>query len=99
MLSNKKLSKNISDASWNMFISMLEYKSDWYGRDVFKVNPKYTSQTCSVCNYTSRANRKTQEKFECLACGHKENADINASKNILTVGQTGLACGENISFH
>ena len=43
----------------------------------------YTSQTCPVCGHISKSNRKTQEDFECENCGHKANADLNASKNIL----------------
>ncbi|MFK8040117.1 MAG: zinc ribbon domain-containing protein, partial [Rickettsiaceae bacterium] len=46
------------------------------------VNPRYTSQTCSNCGYNDSDNRLSQTKFECKACGHKENADINAAKNI-----------------
>jgi transposase len=42
----------------------------------------YTSQRCSRCGYVDRNNRKTQEHFKCLECGHEENADFNASKNI-----------------
>lgn len=38
-------------------------------------------------------NRLFQAKFECKVCGYKDNADINAAKNILVVGQTMLACG------
>ncbi|MFC2111952.1 zinc ribbon domain-containing protein [Bacteroidota bacterium] len=40
-------------------------------------------------------NRKSQAEFVCLACGHEHHADVYAAKNILTVGQTGLACGSN----
>ncbi|RUM49796.1 MAG: transposase [Hydrogenothermus sp.] len=46
------------------------------------VNPEYTSQTCSSCGYVDKRNRKTQDKFECLMCGKKINADVNASRNI-----------------
>lgn len=42
---------------------------------------------------SSVLHRRSQAKFECTSCGHKENADINAAKNILVVGQTMLACG------
>jgi putative transposase len=41
-----------------------------------------TSRECSVCGYTDKENRKTQEVFECLRCGHKEHADLNAAKVI-----------------
>ncbi|PJE77320.1 hypothetical protein CI610_03764 [invertebrate metagenome] len=58
------------------------------------VNPAYTSQTCSVCGHTEKANRKTQANFKCVACGHTENADVQAAKNILALGHSVLACGE-----
>ena len=48
--------------------------------------PAYTSQRCSVCGHTEPENRKTQAKFACLACGHSENADLNAAKNIRRAG-------------
>ena len=46
----------------------------------------YTSQRCSVCGHTEPENRKTQAEFACLACGHSENADLNAAKNIRGAG-------------
>jgi putative transposase len=49
---------------------------------ITQVNPAYTSQTCSNCGYVDKRNRKSQEKFECLICGKKINADVNASRNI-----------------
>jgi putative transposase len=39
-----------------------------------------------------KENRKSQAGFVCLACGYEDHADVNAAKNILTVGRTGLAC-------
>lgn len=68
------------------FLNMLKYKSDLYGRDFIKVDPAYTSQDCNACGYRSKENRKSQSKFECVACGHKDNADVNAAKNILGKG-------------
>ena len=59
------------------------------------VNPKYTSQTCPVCQHRSKDNRQTQAEFECVLCGHKEHADVAAAKNILERGHRLLACGEN----
>ncbi|VAW35903.1 Mobile element protein [hydrothermal vent metagenome] len=88
------LNRVILEQAWSEFVRQLEYKSQWQGNEVHKVNPKYTSQKCSCCGYTDKLNRKTQEVFNCLVCNHKENADINASKNILAVGHTVLACGE-----
>lgn len=61
----------------------LGYKTIRYGSELVLVNPAYTSQTCSCCGHVSKENRKTQAKFICVECGHSDNADINAAKNIL----------------
>ncbi len=53
-----------------------------FGVEITYVNPAYTSQTCNSCGYVDKRNRKIQEKFECLMCGRKINADVNASRNI-----------------
>ncbi|MGL4573044.1 MAG: RNA-guided endonuclease TnpB family protein [Clostridium sp.] len=53
--------------------------------ETYMVNPRYTSKRCSNCGNIHKDNRdckKDQAKFECKICGHSENADINASKNI-----------------
>ena len=60
-----------------------------------EVNPRHTSQQCSCCGHTAKENRISRDVFRCQVCGHEENADVNAAMNILTVGQTGMACGSN----
>ena len=80
------LSKHILDASWSDFFRQLEYKSTWSGGVFVKVDPKYTSQTCYRCKEVDRKSRVSQSKFVCTACGEESNADINASKNILSRG-------------
>lgn len=80
------LSKHISDASWSDFFNKLKYKSKMYDKTFVRINPKYTSQKCNSCGYTAKENRISQSKFECVVCGHKDNADYNASKNILGEG-------------
>ena len=77
------LNRVILERGWGNFFRQLEYKSTWKGGELVKVDPKYTSQQCSQCGHTSSENRKVQDKFSCVECGHSENADINAAKNIL----------------
>ena len=43
----------------------------------------YTSQTCSACGLVDADSRRSQESFKCVACGHAQNADLNAARNIL----------------
>ncbi|WP_297216731.1 zinc ribbon domain-containing protein, partial [Thermoplasma sp.] len=45
------------------------------------VNPKYTSQKCSICGYTDKNNRHGSV-FRCNNCGFELHADLNASRNI-----------------
>lgn len=83
MQKNKRLAMSVYDAGFGMFWSMLEYKAKRTGTRLIYVPPQYTSQTCSACGHTAADNRKTQSDFTCVECGHHENADINAAKNIL----------------
>ena len=86
------LNRSILDQGWFEFFRQLEYKQLWNGGHFVKIDPRYTSQKCSKCGHTHKDNRKSQSKFVCVKCGHSENADINAAKNILEAGQSSLAC-------
>src|SRR5664279_5385038 len=57
-------------------------------------HPQYTSQKCSECGRVEADNRSSQSVFHCKACGHTENADTNAAKNVLREGLSRLACPE-----
>ena len=86
MIKFGNLGKHISDAGWGKFLSQLEYKSVWYGNTFIKVNPQYTSQTCSECGEVNSKSRISQSKFVCVKCGHIANSDVQASKIILLRG-------------
>ena len=66
-----------------LFFSYLDYKLKKQGGKLIKVDPKHTSQTCPVCGYKSKNNRKSQAVFCCEKCGYTANADLVASVNIL----------------
>lgn len=89
------LNKSILDQGWFEFRRQLDYKLCWRGGMLVEVNPRHTSQRCSCCGHIAKENRLSQALFRCRACGYEENADINAAKNIKTVGQTGMACEAN----
>jgi putative transposase len=89
------LNRTILRNGWSMARQMLEYKATWSGVMLVAVPAAYTSQECSDCGHTAAANRKTQAVFECVACGHRENADRNAAKNILRRAQVQLGTAEH----
>lgn len=78
-----ELNKSILDQGWHMFETMLAYKLAERGGELVKVDAAYTSQTCAECGIADRASRTDQATFKCTACGHENNADVNAARNIL----------------
>ncbi|MFZ4625757.1 MAG: RNA-guided endonuclease InsQ/TnpB family protein [Rhodoferax sp.] len=89
------LNKAILDQGWFEFRRQLEYKLHWNGGILIPVPAHYTSQTCPVCYHVAKENRQTQAKFECVDCGHEENADVVGAMNILARGHRVAACGED----
>jgi putative transposase len=76
------LNRSILDQGWFMFATMLRYKLAQRGAQLVEVDSRYTSQACAECGSIDRANRPDQATFACLSCGHTDNADINAARNI-----------------
>ena len=76
MVKNKDYSRLISDVSWGKFFNLLSYKTN-----VVKVNPAYTSQTCSSCGNIDKLSRVTQNKFKCISCQNEMNADDKSWPN------------------
>lgn len=93
MVKNRKLSRCISEQGWREFRTMLEYKAEWYGRELIVIDRFWpSSKTCSSCG---RKTKLTLDKrvWAC-ECGAMHDRDINAAKNILAAGQAvPYACG------
>lgn len=91
------LNRSILDAGWGKFVSMLRYKAEREGVRVIEVRAAYSSQTCAVCDVVDATSRRSQSEFECVACGHKANADLNAAKVLLNRGMHGgEVCGGDV---
>lgn len=81
------LNRSISEQAWSIFFFMLEYKAERAGTRFLKVDPKYTSQTCSRCGTVDGESRK-DERFRCVHCGFTDDADHNAAVNVLLRGMS-----------
>lgn len=75
------LNRKILNTGWHQLETLLNYKV----KEVVKVDPKFTSQTCYECGYRNKKNRKGRS-FLCRECGHSDNADLNAALNIRASG-------------
>lgn len=103
MVRNRHLAKSISDAAWTQFRSWIEYFGKVFGVTTVAVAPHYTSQNCSNCGKIVPKTLSTRIHF-CHHCGHTQDRDWNAARNILekalsTVGHIGInAFGETDQY-
>lgn len=77
------LNRELLRMGFGALMNRVHQKAEQYGTKVVFVDPRHTSQQCSDCGHTEKANRKTQSVFQCQSCGFTANADKNASWNIL----------------
>jgi IS605 OrfB family transposase len=84
----KNIRRSIGTWNWKYWLKRLEAQCELNRVSFRSVAPYYTSTTCPVCGHSDRGNR-SGEVFSCLSCGHGDNADINAGKNILNRFLTG----------
>jgi putative transposase len=85
MVRNRHLAKSISDAAWTQFRQWVEYFGKVFGVVTVAVLPHYTSQNCSNCGEVVKKSLSTRT-HACLHCGHIQDRDWNAARNILEKG-------------
>ena len=97
MVKNRKLAKAISDAGWGELVQQLEYKAEWYGRELVKVDRWFPStKRCSSCGHTMEKMPLSVREWDCPECGAHHDRDTNAALNILAAGLAVSACGASV---
>ncbi|WP_329452956.1 transposase [Streptomyces sp. NBC_01724] len=96
MVRNRSLARAISDAAWAEFRSLLEYKAQWYGREVIAVDRFFpSSKLCSVCG-TLQDKMPLHVRTWTCTCGTTHDRDVNAARNLLAAGRAVSACGAGV---
>ena len=97
MVKNHKLALSISDASWGELVRQLEYKADWYGRELIKIDRWFpSSKRCSNCGHIADKMPLNIREWVCPNCGCTHDRDVNAAKNILAAGLAVSVCGATV---
>jgi putative transposase len=97
MLKNRKLAQAIADASWAELVRQLEYKCQWYGRTLVKIDRWFpSSKRCGHCGHVVDKLPLDVREWDCPECGTHHDRDINAAQNILAAGLAVNVCGSSV---
>jgi putative transposase len=97
MVKNHSLAKAISDMGWSELVRQLEYKAEWYGRTLVKIDKWYpSSKRCFDCGHVLDSLPLDIREWRCPECGVHHDRDINAANNILAAGLAVAVCGESV---
>ena len=95
MLKNHHLAHKIEHQSWYEFRRELEYKCEWYGKQLIVVSPNNTSRICSSCGQKNHEFDTLNQnewlatrEWTCPTCHQHHDRDVNAAMNILNKGLT-----------
>ena len=83
MLKNNCLALHIADASWNSFVTKLEYKAEWFGKTILRIGRfEPSTKICNVCGYYNKNLTLADREWQCPDCKINHDRDINAAINI-----------------
>jgi putative transposase len=96
MVKNHNLAQAITDVSWSTFVTMLEYKADWYGKNILRIGRfAPSSKTCSCCGNINKELTLKDREWTCSVCTSVLDRDVNASINIKSFALKNNLSGEH----
>ena len=91
MQRNHHLAQAVGDASFGMFLTLLEYKCSWYGVNLIKTGRfAPSSKTCGKCGHVYKGLKLSERSWTCPKCGTHHDRDFNAACNIKEFGLKAL---------
>lgn len=83
MEQNHHLARAIQGAAWSELVRQLEYKSEWYGKNILFIGRfEPSSKLCHKCGYINRDLKLSDREWTCPVCGEHHDRDVNAAINI-----------------
>lgn len=96
MVKNHNLAQAIADVSWSTFVSMLEYKAEWYGKNILRIGQfAPSSKTCSNCGAINKELQLKDREWTCSSCSTVLDRDVNAAINIKSFALKNIFSGEH----
>jgi putative transposase len=90
MVRNRRLARAVADTGFGTARRMLGYKTAWHGGQLILADRWYpSSTTCSACGTVKAKLSLSERTFTCQACGHAEDRDVNAARNLLALAASG----------
>lgn len=86
MLKNHNLAKHIASASWSEFFRQLQYKCDWYGKNLIHIGRFEPSSKMCLCGYINKDLTLKDREWNCPQCGRYNDRDLLAAINIKRFG-------------
>lgn len=96
MVKNHNLAQAINDVSWSTFVTMLEYKAEWHGKNILRIGRfAPSSKTCSNCGNINKELTLKEREWTCPKCNSVLDRDVNASINIKSFALKNNLSGEH----
>lgn len=100
MLKNNKLAQSISDAGWSTFVTMLEYKAEWYGKNILKIGRfEPSSKLHANCGHINKELTLSDREWVCAKCGEVVSRDLNAAINVKSFALKNILSGTDRKNH
>ena len=100
MLQNHKLAQAITDVSWSSFVTMLEYKAEWYSKNILKIGRfKPSSKLHANCGHLNKNLTLSDREWVCPKCGELVSRDVNAAINIKSFALKNILSGTDRKNH
>lgn len=82
MLKNHMLAQALSDISIGTFNAYMDYKAEWYGKNIIRIGRFEPSSKMCSCGHVHRGLKLSDRVWTCPTCGAVNQRDLLAARNI-----------------